>query len=439
MKIDITKPHALRAALKGTPEGQPVEITDKLTAGLSARIRMINGVPVGQWNCRVTIGGKTKRISLGSVAEITGEQARLAALQAKATAKGGQAIVSASTAARTTAAAQEKQEKQDAVHSLTWADVLFAPHDGPSGERQESYQARVWDKKRSGRDAINSIKRLFGDDLNKPMVDLTRHRMEALYLSRADTAPHAAANAVRYFRPAFVHYATRDYPTNRDALDLVESLMKPPSRGGQYEKPTRDRVLTPSDWTALWNAAPETPAGWAMKLAMMTGVRNREACALRVSEVDLENRIIELPATRSKNKSHFRVVLGDKAIVIITTAMQTNADRGMDTDLVFTNDGTAPVWLGDNVKKAIDQNIDVADWRFHDFRRAMASHLAESGVDDSLVDLMLNHAASKSRSGVLGVYNLSEKMEQRRVAIAKWEQITDRWITGKSAKIVKIG
>ncbi len=75
-------------------------------------------------------------------------------------------------------------------------------------------------------------------------------------------------------------------------------------------------------------------------------------------------------------------------------------------------------------------------WRLHDFRTAFATHMAERGTSESVVDRVLNHAATASKaSAVARVYNQAELLAERAVALEKWAEL----ITQESAAEIAIG
>ena len=57
----------------------------------------------------------------------------------------------------------------------------------------------------------------------------------------------------------------------------------------------------------------------------------------------------------------------------------------------------------------------------HDLRRSMASHMARLGVRLEVVEKLLNHAG-KSFSGVAGVYQRHDFLDEKRQAIEVWAQ-----------------
>ena len=67
----------------------------------------------------------------------------------------------------------------------------------------------------------------------------------------------------------------------------------------------RDRVLTPDEVVAIWNALPENDYGTIVKLLFYTAARPDEIAHLCWSEIDLKAQQIDLPAERSKNHRPF--------------------------------------------------------------------------------------------------------------------------------------
>ena len=76
------------------------------------------------------------------------------------------------------------------------------------------------------------------------------------------------------------------------------------------------------------------------------------------------------------------------------------------------------------LKRRLDKLSGVADWRLHDLRTAFASHCAEAGIAEGVVDRVLNHAAAASSiSAVARVYQRSELLAQRADALNLWAEM----------------
>jgi hypothetical protein len=62
--------------------------------------------------------------------------------------------------------------------------------------------------------------------------------------------------------------------------------------------------------------------------------------------------------------------------------------------------------------------------------------VAEAGIDEGLIDQMLNHRASASQGGVIGTYLKATKIEQRRATMDRWVAITRGGLTGETGNVV---
>jgi integrase len=105
--------------------------------------------------------------------------------------------------------------------------------------------------------------------------------------------------------------------------------------------PTRDRVLSDDEIVAFWRGCQSIgwPFGSVFKLLLLTGQRLYEVAGMTWGELDLDNRVWQLPAERVKNGRQHEVALSDLAMEIL---------RGLppidDSVFVFpSTDPTKPV------------------------------------------------------------------------------------------------
>jgi integrase len=74
----------------------------------------------------------------------------------------------------------------------------------------------------------------------------------------------------------------------------------------------------------------------------------------------------------------------------------------------------------DRRMQSLSPDSPLKDWRLHDLRRTIASHLAERGTPTDVADRILNHVNGVSRSGVKGVYQRYEFLAERKKALEDW-------------------
>lgn len=445
MKLDLTKPAQITKALKAHPVKKPIELTDNTIKGLTLRCRrMPDGTTIGSFGVRIMVDGKAQRVSLGDYASLTGAEARAAALAARQAAEQGATLKSHRAAAKEARLAAEAAKTQaaeeavvEAIANTSLYDLLFVDVPEIKNGNEVKQEGRVsfdtmhWQKIKSGDGASRAVRNLLGDTIHQPALGLTAKDLEAAFLRKADTAPHAATRAVAYLRPALNHLSKRGL-VPMGLLDLCEDHAVATVR--------RDRVLTKDEWTAVWHATDAgTPAHNAVRILALTGARNREVAGMTPDELHLDKNEWHLPTDRSKNSDAHIFTLCPRAVEIIRSQLTHNAEIGRADGPVFSTDGESPVWLGSKVKNAIDTQSGVEAWRFHDLRRSFATGLAESGVSAEVVDRMLNHRASSTMGGVAGIYNKSQRLTERHAASQIWGQTTDQWIDGTSAKVIKIG
>ena len=141
----------------------------------------------------------------------------------------------------------------------------------------------------------------------------------------------------------------------------------------------RDRVLTHAEIRKFWSACDQVgwPGGPIMKLHLLTAQRVNEVAQMRWSELDLTNRVWNLPAERAKNSRAHIVHLSDFAMEIIEGLPQINR-----SPLVFTMNGRQSFTNLDNLKRQhLDRLMgDMPHWQIRDLRRTATTLMAEIGI-----------------------------------------------------------
>jgi integrase len=179
----------------------------------------------------------------------------------------------------------------------------------------------------------------------------------------------------------------------------------------------RDRVLSNSELRKIWGALPEGDFGDIIKLLALTGQRRDEIAQLRWDEIDLDHAIITLPPIRTKNGRQHMIPLAAKARGILTPRWER---REPDRALVFgVGQCGFSGWV--NCKKRLDDEIKLPHWVIHDLRRAVATGMAEIGVQPHIIEALLNHV-SGTRAGTAGIYNRATYEAEKATALARWDQ-----------------
>jgi integrase len=112
--------------------------------------------------------------------------------------------------------------------------------------------------------------------------------------------------------------------------------------------------------------------------------RRNEIDGLRWSEIDLQNRTINLQGERTKNGRGHVIPLSKPAHALLS-AVPPAAGR----DYVF---GRAEGFSGWSVSNSqLDARLKIAQWGLHDLRRTAVTGMAELGVQPHIIEAVVNH------------------------------------------------
>ena len=191
----------------------------------------------------------------------------------------------------------------------------------------------------------------------------------------------------------------------------------------------RKRVLSDAELKRVWNGLDDGRYGAIVKLLVLTGLRREEIGGLRWDEIDLDRKLIHLPAERCKNKRPHDQPLSSAARAIIA-ALPREGDR------VFAAFGS---W--GRAKERLDRKLgnDVAPWRLHDLRRLVSTTMHDKlGIQPHIVEHILGHVGHQG--GTAGVYNKADYLDERRRALEKWADHVEGIVTGKRpvAEVVRL-
>lgn len=184
----------------------------------------------------------------------------------------------------------------------------------------------------------------------------------------------------------------------------------------------RERVLDMQELGTVWKGADHCgyPFGPIVKLLILTAQRRGEVAAMQWSQLDLDAGLWTLPAQLTKNGRQHIVPLAPRAKALLASLPRFSGDH------VFPAHGVNPAFANFSMGKAkLDKFAPVADWTLHDLRRSAATHMARLGIAPHVIERLLNHV-SGTFSGVAGVYNRFQYVDEMREALATWEQELER-------------
>jgi integrase len=357
---------------------------------------VIQSTGAKSWAYRYRVGGKSRKLTLGSFPAVdVGEARKVASAASVQVGRGGDPAV-------------------DRRHALA-ADDSFEVVARLFIERYARPKNRSWDQTArwlglapgEGDELVLTKKGAIASWGDRKIGDIKQADVIRLLDNIVDSGSPIAANrtlaAVRkLFNWAEGRYGLPTNPCNRVEMPGTETA--------------RDRVLTDKELKAVWKSAAKFGGsfGAVVQLLILTGQRRNEVAGMEWRELDIPGRHWKLPRGRVKNDSGHEVPLSAQALAVIAGLPRIHGQQ-----LLFTHTGTTPISGFSKAKIEFDEISGVEDWTLHDLRRTMASGMARLGVSLPVIEKILNHSSGSFR-GVVGVYQRHSFADEKRAALDLW-------------------
>jgi integrase len=261
-----------------------------------------------------------------------------------------------------------------------------------------------WIERRLRRDVLPIIGHI-------PLGEL--HRRDVTRVIDAKTAPIAARKVFEDVR-AMVRWAVARGDLDHNPIDGL--------RGPAVSKP-RTRTLTDDEIRTLWRSLDQVSdaVGWVIKLCLVTAQRVGEVCGITANEIDLDRKVWNIPASRTKNGHPHQVPLSAMALALVSEG-PTGISRQHVSDTIC--DAQA--------------KIGIAQFTAHDLRRTALTKMAELGVPPIVLGHIANHRTTTKAGITLGVYVQHQYEKEKREALELWADRLQGIIDGGAAKVVAI-
>jgi integrase len=260
--------------------------------------------------------------------------------------------------------------------------------------------AEIYLKASNGKRSAPEIERRLRHDIlpvigHIPLRELHRRDVTRVIDAKSE-APISARRAFEDIR-AMVRFAVSRGDLDHNPIDGMQ--------GPPISRP-RTRVLSDDEIRTLWGFLPELSAGVAqvIRLCLVTGQRLGEVAGMTPTELDLDSRIWNIPASRTKNGHPHSVPLSPLALRII-------------------GDGTHGATSVRNVSNTIHRaqgRIGIAQFTAHDLRRSALTHMAQLGIPPIILGHIANHRTTTKAGITLGVYVHHAYEREKREALELW-------------------
>jgi integrase len=207
------------------------------------------------------------------------------------------------------------------------------------------------------------------------LANLSREQVERYISERSEkVSPATVRKEVGVLKHLLRYSADHGFVLSNAASHV--RLPKPPAGRLRYLQPEELRQV-------LERCSPEVRA--IVQLAAATGMRRGEILGLRWLDVDLLNRVINLP--RSKNGDGRTVYMNELAMDVFRS-LWPNTDT-VSEEPVFGLDVT-PEEVSMAFLRAC-RDAGIADFHFHDLRHTCGAWLRQKGVQLDLIQKQLGH------------------------------------------------
>jgi len=172
------------------------------------------------------------------------------------------------------------------------------------------------------------------------------------------------------------------------------------------ENNQRLKYLTEQEAQKIIELSPE-PLKSIVIIALYTGMRQGEILNMRWQDIDLREKIITVPETKSNEKRY---------IPMNNTVLETILSRGhnINSQNIFCNKDNKPIsssYVTHTFRKVI-KKAGIKDFRFHDLRHTFASWLVMKGVNLKTIQELLGH---KDNRMTLRYSHLSPEIKKQAV------------------------
>ncbi|MEJ2122006.1 MAG: integrase family protein [Alphaproteobacteria bacterium] len=261
------------------------------------------------------------------------------------------------------------------------------------------------------------VERHLADWLDRPLRDITSEMVEKRHRSIKEGVEkrgkvggakgHASANGTMRVLRLLWNYAAERQPELPD--NPVKRL-----RRAWYPDERREQFVKPSELPGFYEAVTKLPNEIQrdyILFALFTGLRRREAATLRWDDVDLKDRMIRLPAERTKGRRKLDLPMSD----FVADLLMARRTIGQDGPYVFPANSRSghieePRFALDEVKKTSGIKV-----RMHDLRRTFITVAEECEMSVYALKALVNHSLGRDVTAgyiQLGPERLREPMQR---------------------------
>jgi len=305
------------------------------------------------------VNGKPTRIRLGTVEQLSVEQARSAAAEI----------------AGQVASGRDPQSERRRRLAAPTLDIVW--HQWLEGH------AKV--RKRTWKQDVRIYEKYLSDFHARRIVSIRPVEVAQLHTGLGEKHGHHMANRVKSLLNTLFNYAVR--------LEII--VVSPCRFIPNFPEQSRERFLLPSEMRAFFDALADAGEPWhdLFQISLFSGARYNNVAAMRWDEIDFDRMTWTIPAAKVKNNRPLILALSPPATAILRSRRELTGE----SPYVFAINGTAnhirtPWRAWDRIKAA----SGLRTLRIHDLRRSLGSWQAVAGASLAVIGASLGHASLRS-------------------------------------------
>lgn len=273
-------------------------------------------------------------------------------------------------------------------------------------------------------DNENNFKRWFAKkNLAKKKANEFSHEDAARLHSQMVETPGSANRAVQLGRAMFNFGIKTRFISRTDNPFAGVSL---------YPENERDRVLSDKEAGKLLTELESIPPTHSKErtlrdfvlLSLLTGARKSNVMSMRWDELDLEEGTWSIPAEKTKTRRAQLIPLGPIELEVLDGRKQLFKDtEEIDDDCpwVFPGKGASGHMVDPgNAWETLRDKLEMGDLWLHDLRRSLASSMANTGADVSIVRAALNHTDTRTTLKAYIRTNQQVQLQAKQKAQEAW-------------------
>lgn len=253
--------------------------------------------------------------------------------------------------------------------------------------------------------------------INKPVEAVSKVEWHSFFEAvEKDSTPYVVNTLIKQLKTCLRFCSERGYLSGHILNEIA-------TRSVGVKSKSRDRTPTVKEIKLIIDEIGRSKSlvtsQKTVKLIILTGARCGEVRRMEIKDIDFENRIWTVPATKSKTHSKIIRPLAPEAFKIVEEQRDL---FGKFTDYLFPATTYMNAITSQTINKfcrCIRGRLDIEDWTAHDFRRSISTTLVDEGVEPYVTEKILGH----SLGGVFSIYNKSSFIDDQLRAYKKWETL----------------